>query len=297
MSSPASFAVTVLGWIVALIVGGAIQSAYYSGILDIANGQHVTIGSFFKPRNVGNVVIASLIVGILTSIGFALCVLPGVVVAIFTLFTVIALLDRNLSAIDAIKTSIDIAKNNFVQVLLTVLVVYGSGDCWRFALLRWSPCRNIIGRSHRGVRLPEAHRRPGGAADPVITREARSARVRCRPGRSDSLRRSRSCRKLRPIGLGRRKGKGDKSASHRRREVAIRRLHLPQVGPICRRRGRLRAGSGVGGPTTDASNYTAWFTRVLAYVIDSIPVYLLAAIGVVVLIAMQKIETVCHWRY
>jgi uncharacterized RDD family membrane protein YckC len=48
-----------------------------------------------------------------------------------------------------------------------------------------------------------------------------------------------------------------------------------------------------GGPTTDASNYTAWFTRVLAYVIDSIPVYLLAAIGVVVLIAMQKIETVC----
>ena len=123
MSSPASFAITVLGWIVALIVGGAIQSAYYSGILDIANGQQVTIGSFFKPRNVGNVIIASLIVGILTSIGFALCFFPGVAVAIFTLFTVIALLDRNLSPIDAIKTSIDIAKNNFVPVLLTFLVV------------------------------------------------------------------------------------------------------------------------------------------------------------------------------
>jgi uncharacterized membrane protein len=123
MSSPASFAITVLGWIVALIVGGAIQSAYYNGILDIANGQPVTIGSFFKPRNVGNVIIASVIVGILTSIGFALCFLPGVAVAIFTLFTVIALLDRNLSPINAIKTSVDIAKNNFVQVLLTVLVV------------------------------------------------------------------------------------------------------------------------------------------------------------------------------
>ena len=48
-----------------------------------------------------------------------------------------------------------------------------------------------------------------------------------------------------------------------------------------------------GGPTSDSSNYTPWFTRVLAYVIDSIPVYLLGAIGVVVLIAMQRIETVC----
>ncbi len=104
VSGPASLAVTVLGYIVALIVGGgAIQSAYYGGMLDVANGRPVTIGSFFKPRNVGSVIIAGVIVGILTSIGFALCILPGVVVALFTMFTVVALLDRNLSPIDAIK--------------------------------------------------------------------------------------------------------------------------------------------------------------------------------------------------
>lgn len=124
VSGPASFAVSALGWIVALVVGGAIQSAYYSGMLDVANGRPVTIGSFFKPRNVGAVIIASVIVGILTSIGLALFVLPGIAVMIFTMFTVIALLDRNLSPIDAIKTSFDIAKNNFGQVLLTLLVVF-----------------------------------------------------------------------------------------------------------------------------------------------------------------------------
>ncbi|SEH67722.1 Uncharacterized membrane protein [Mycolicibacterium rutilum] len=123
VSGPASLAVTVLGYIVALIVGGAIQSAYYGGMLDVANGRPVTIGSFFKPRNVGSVIIAGVIVGILTSIGFALCILPGVVVALFTMFTVVALLDRNLSPIDAIKASFDIAKNNFGQVLLTFIVV------------------------------------------------------------------------------------------------------------------------------------------------------------------------------
>ncbi len=123
VSGPAGLAITILGWIVALVVGGIIQSAYYNGMLDVANGRPVTIGSFFKPRNVGAVIIASVIVGLLTSIGFALCVIPGFIVAIFTMFTVIALLDRNLSPIDAIKTSFDIAKNNFGQVLLTLLVV------------------------------------------------------------------------------------------------------------------------------------------------------------------------------
>jgi uncharacterized membrane protein len=123
VSGPASLAVSVIGWIVALLVGGAIQSAYYSGMLDVANGRPVTIGSFFKPHNVGKVIVASLIVGVLTSIGFLLCFLPGLAVAVFTIFTVIALLDRDLSPIDAIKTSVDIVKNNFVNVLLMFLVV------------------------------------------------------------------------------------------------------------------------------------------------------------------------------
>ena len=52
-------------------------------------------------------------------------------------------------------------------------------------------------------------------------------------------------------------------------------------------------GPSFGGPTTDASHYTPWFTRVLAYVIDSIPVYLLAIIGGVVLYAFQQVETIC----
>lgn len=123
VSSPGSLIVTIIGWFVALIVGAAIQSAYYSGVLDIANGREVTIGSFFKPRNVGNVIVAGLIVGVLTSIGFVLCFVPGLIVALFTMFTIVALLDRNLAPIDAIKASIDVAKNNFGQVALTFIVV------------------------------------------------------------------------------------------------------------------------------------------------------------------------------
>lgn len=119
----ASIAILVLGSLVTFVVVGAISSAYYAGLLDIANGQPVTIGSFFKPRNVGSVLIASFVIGVLTSIGQALCVLPGLVVSIFTLFALVSIVDRNLAPMDALKASFDLVKANFVQVLLAWLII------------------------------------------------------------------------------------------------------------------------------------------------------------------------------
>src|SRR5215207_6220619 len=47
--------ISIVGWFVSLIVGAAIQSGFLSGVLDIANGQQVSVGSFFRPRNIGQV--------------------------------------------------------------------------------------------------------------------------------------------------------------------------------------------------------------------------------------------------
>jgi uncharacterized membrane protein len=122
-----SLLVFIIGGILLFIVVAAAQSAYIGGVLDIADGQQVTIGSFFKPRNIGNVIIATLLIGILTSIGYVLCVIPGLAVAILTFFAVIAVIDRRLSAIDGIKTSYELVKANFVQVLLVWLSVAAIG--------------------------------------------------------------------------------------------------------------------------------------------------------------------------
>ena len=118
----ASIIVLVVGGIVLLVVGAAIQSAYVSGLLDIANGQPVTVGSFLKPRNIGAVIIASLILGVVVSIGYVLCFVPGIIVAFLTMFTVVALLDRNLAPVDAIKASYEVTKSNVGPAVLTLLV-------------------------------------------------------------------------------------------------------------------------------------------------------------------------------
>ncbi len=114
--------ISIVGWFVMLIVGAAIQSGFLSGVLDIANGQQVSVGSFFRPRNIGQVIVAGLIVGVITTIGFFLCVIPGLLASILLIFTVVALLDRNLSAVDAVKTSFETSKANFGPAFLTWLV-------------------------------------------------------------------------------------------------------------------------------------------------------------------------------
>ncbi|VEG57390.1 integral membrane protein [Mycolicibacterium aurum] len=118
----AGILVSIVGWFLSLLVTAAIQSAFLGGIFDIANGQEVTVGSFFRPRNIANVIIAGLIVGVITTIGIFLCIVPGVIASVMLMFTTIAVLDRNLSPIDGIKSSFETSKNNIGPVVLTWLL-------------------------------------------------------------------------------------------------------------------------------------------------------------------------------
>jgi uncharacterized membrane protein len=119
---PASIAILVLGYLVLLVVAAAISSAQYVGLLGIADGQPTTIGSFFKPRYIGPMIVLTLIVGVLVGIGYVLCVIPGLIVALFAMFAHPILVDRNLSPIDSLKASIEIVKANVGQVILVWLV-------------------------------------------------------------------------------------------------------------------------------------------------------------------------------
>ncbi|MFN8067320.1 MAG: hypothetical protein U0R77_00685 [Mycolicibacterium insubricum] len=137
---------TIIGiivfYVVMLLIVATFASGYIGGVLDIANGQPVTIGSFLKPRNIGGFIVVTLIVGVVASLGHLVLVLPAeysgsaalallamvlaeafaLAVGLFSMFSIIALLDRNLSPVDAIKHSIDVVKNNFGAVILAYLV-------------------------------------------------------------------------------------------------------------------------------------------------------------------------------
>jgi uncharacterized membrane protein len=114
--------VMIVGYVLMYAVGIFAQAGFTSGCLEIADGRPVSIGSFFKPRNLGNVIIAAIIIGILTSIGSVLCFIPGLIVAFFAQFTIPFIIDRSQGAIDGLKSSVSTVQANLVNALLAWLV-------------------------------------------------------------------------------------------------------------------------------------------------------------------------------
>ena len=63
--------------IVTFVFGIFVQAALWSGLLDIADGRPVTVGSFFKPRNFGNVVLAGALLAVISAVLNSLSLLPA----------------------------------------------------------------------------------------------------------------------------------------------------------------------------------------------------------------------------
>jgi uncharacterized membrane protein len=119
--------------IVTFVFGIFVQAALWSGLLDIADGRPVTVGSFFKPRHLGNVILAGALLAVISAVLNSLSLLPGFlfallslvlifVFAFFTLFTIAFATDRALAPIDAVKASYSVVKANVGPTLLSLLV-------------------------------------------------------------------------------------------------------------------------------------------------------------------------------
>jgi uncharacterized membrane protein len=124
-----SFLIGLASWIVTMIIGAGIVR----GALDITEGRELDPKTLLTPQKLGEVIVASVLIGIATFVGFILLVIPGLLVAFFTSFTLYFLMDKpELGAIDAIKASFEFTKNNAGHVIvwfLLSLATYVVGFC------------------------------------------------------------------------------------------------------------------------------------------------------------------------
>ena len=74
--------------IVSFVYGIFVQAGFLSGALDLADGRPVSVGSFFKPRNFGNVILAGALLSVISAVLDSLSLLPG---AIFALLALVAI--------------------------------------------------------------------------------------------------------------------------------------------------------------------------------------------------------------
>lgn len=114
-----------VGSIVTAIVGYLIQAAFVRGALAETDGQRPAFGTFLQVGPIGAVILAGLLVGIGTSIGLVLCIIPGLVFAFFAWWTMQFVIDRNQDAVTAIKSSFNAVKSNAGTLFLLALALFG----------------------------------------------------------------------------------------------------------------------------------------------------------------------------
>jgi len=115
----------IVGSILTVVVGYLINAAFVGGALQEVDGRRPTLGSFLRFTNVGNVILASILVGVMIAIGLILFVIPGLVVAFLSWWTLQFVIDRDESAIDAIRSSFRAISSQAGTLLLLALALIG----------------------------------------------------------------------------------------------------------------------------------------------------------------------------
>ena len=116
----------ILGSILTVVIGYLINAAFVRGALhEVESGQRPSLGSFLKFTNVGNVILASILVGVMTAIGLILLIIPGLIVAFLSWWTLQFVIDRHDSAVDGIRSSFRAIASQAGPVFLLALALIG----------------------------------------------------------------------------------------------------------------------------------------------------------------------------
>jgi uncharacterized membrane protein len=115
----------IIGSIVTVVVGYLINAALVRGALHEVDGQRPRLGSFFRFTNVGNVILASVLVGVLTAVGLILFLIPGLIVAFLSWWTLQFVIDRHDSATDGLRGSFRAISSQPGPVFLLALALIG----------------------------------------------------------------------------------------------------------------------------------------------------------------------------
>lgn len=117
--------------LVVVLIGFMIQAGIIRGALAIARGQAVDVSTFLSTDQLPQILIAAVLLGVGSAIGFVLCFLPGIVFIFFSQFTMYYIVDKNMNAVDAIKASFSLVNRHLGSVIglyLGVLVANTIGS-------------------------------------------------------------------------------------------------------------------------------------------------------------------------
>jgi hypothetical protein len=121
--------VPVIGWAVGFVLLGGLDYMFLRRI----RGEEVLIGDLFAGFNIAllNLVLVGLIKGVLTGLGFLLCILPGIYLGVGYVFALPLVIDKKMDFWPAMEVSRQVVHRHWWSTFALVLVVtlIGAAGC------------------------------------------------------------------------------------------------------------------------------------------------------------------------
>jgi Predicted integral membrane protein len=90
--------------------------------LIIVRGEKLEASNVMSFDNFGPYFLTAILVGVMTFVGFVLCILPGIAVVFFTMFWGYFVIDKNMKPVEAITASFNLVKENIGAVIIFLLL-------------------------------------------------------------------------------------------------------------------------------------------------------------------------------
>jgi uncharacterized membrane protein len=125
------FLIYIILYVLIFIINTIIGMGLIKISLEFVDKKKPELRDLFHTKNLVNFILASLIKGIIVLIGFILLIIPGIIFSIRLQFATYLIIDKNMSAVDAVKKSWEMTKGNawnlfFFVIILVLLNILGA---------------------------------------------------------------------------------------------------------------------------------------------------------------------------
>ena len=109
---------------IVMAVSQILQAGVVKAALGVTDGKAYSLGELYRGWDKGKVIIAAILVGLMTGVGFLLCYLPGIVLAYLSMFTIYFVVDKDMSPVDAIKASFAMTTQRLGETVVFAILSY-----------------------------------------------------------------------------------------------------------------------------------------------------------------------------
>ncbi len=110
----------LIGWLVGtMLTLGLIRAA-----LAATRGETPEVSMLFQTDHLGDYILGTILVGVIVTVGFVLCCLPGIAAAIFLAFYGFYIVDRDVNGTASLSSSFNLVKDNFGSAIVLLLVAW-----------------------------------------------------------------------------------------------------------------------------------------------------------------------------